>query len=286
MKEILLTIDFKQHHINEYTTFCRQLLATNQSELQNVHKIEREYRDRVPIWWYTYPCFLYSMLNGSLRIMVVDLIIRMGFFIQDLRNNIAKFHGQQFIGSSSSSSFTVYRGQGLSKADFDQLVKAKGALLSFNNFVSTSENLQVSLRFILDPSISSIPYADVHDASHFKGEKEILLSMYSIFRIGSMKQIDGNNRLWQVDLTLTGDTDAELHVVTGHMREVIYSGAEEWDRLGTLLFQLGEFDKAQETGQGEYKDAIAYFQQSIEIQQKILQPTDVDFATTYSNIGP
>ncbi|CAF2741251.1 unnamed protein product [Rotaria sp. Silwood2] len=148
MKEILLTIDFKQHHINEYTTFCRQLLATNQSELQNVHKIEREYRDRVPIWWYTYPCFLYSMLNGSLRIMVVDLIIRMGFFIQDLRNNIAKFHGQQFIGSSSSSSFTVYRGQGLSKADFDQLVKAKGALLSFNNFVSTSENLQVSLRFI------------------------------------------------------------------------------------------------------------------------------------------
>ncbi|CAF2768374.1 unnamed protein product [Rotaria sp. Silwood2] len=127
-----------------------------------------------------------------------------------------------------------------------------------------------------------------------------------------MKQIDGNNRLWQVDLMLTGDTDAELYVVTGHMREVIYSGAEGWDRLGTLLFQLGEFDKAQEvydilldqtrtdyrkspiykmlgkvkTGQGEYKDTIAYFQQSIEIQQKILQPTDVDFATTYSNIGP
>ena len=47
----------------------------------------------------------------------------------------------------NSQSFTVYRGQGLSKTDFDQLIKTKGGLMSFNNFLSTSINRKISLEF-------------------------------------------------------------------------------------------------------------------------------------------
>ena len=52
--------------------------------------------------------------------MEIDLIIKLGLYIRDLLENI-----------THSSLFTVYRGQGLSQTDFDQLMKTKGGLLSF-----------------------------------------------------------------------------------------------------------------------------------------------------------
>jgi hypothetical protein len=63
------------------------------------------------------------MLNRALRLMNVDIIIKMGFFIDH----------------HSANSFTVYRGQDMSKVDFEQMVKTKGGLISFNNFLSTSK---------------------------------------------------------------------------------------------------------------------------------------------------
>jgi hypothetical protein len=84
LKEILLTIDFDQGHIKEFLTYCREQFDGNHTELKNVDKIEKEYRRHQPIWWYTYECFLYSMLNRALRLMEVDLITTMGFFVRDL----------------------------------------------------------------------------------------------------------------------------------------------------------------------------------------------------------
>ncbi|CAF2623730.1 unnamed protein product [Rotaria sp. Silwood2] len=187
----------------------------------------------------------------------------MGFFIRDLHNHIAQLHAQQFAGQSISNSFTVYRGQGLPKADFDQMVKAKGGLLSFNNFLSTSMHRIVSFNFArrtmesselvgilfvieIDPFIPSTPYANIRDVSYFKREEKILFSMHSIFHIGSIQQIDGNNRLWEVNLILTSDNDPELHVLMKHMREETYPDEKGWNRLGMLLIKLEQFDKVQE----------------------------------------
>jgi hypothetical protein len=115
LKEILITIDFEQIHIDEFLTYCREQLAGNTIELKNVEKIEKEYHHHQPIWWYTYDCFLYSMLNRALRTMEVDLIIKMGFFVRDLHNHITAHHSEQYRGSDHSASFIVYRGQGLSR---------------------------------------------------------------------------------------------------------------------------------------------------------------------------
>jgi hypothetical protein len=54
---------------------------------------------------------------------------------------------EQYIDHPESTSFIVYRGQGLPQTDFDQLIKNKGGLLSFNNFLSTRKNCGVSLKF-------------------------------------------------------------------------------------------------------------------------------------------
>ena len=91
--------------------------------------------------------FLYPMLNRALRTMEVDIIIKMGFFIGDLHRQIEQLHSEQFNGHHSKTTFTVYRGQGLPKAAFEQMTKTKGGLMAFNCFLSTSKKRDVSLGF-------------------------------------------------------------------------------------------------------------------------------------------
>ncbi|CAF1491796.1 unnamed protein product [Rotaria sp. Silwood1] len=252
----------------------------------------------------------------------------MGFFIRDLHNHIVGLHAQQFAERSILNSFTVYRGQGLMKADFDRMITTQGGLLSFNNFLSTSMDRQVSLAFAdsnqsapdrigvlfaitINSSISNTVFANIRDVSYFTEEEEILFSMHSIFRIGSIKQIDGNDCLWEVDLTLTIDNDPDLQILTEQMRKETYPEQKGFSRLGALLIKLGQFNKAEEVcgvlldqtktnsgkasiydmlgmvkrGQGEYKEAVAYYNKSMEIKQKVLSSTDADLGTSYNNIG-
>ncbi|CAF1121531.1 unnamed protein product [Rotaria sp. Silwood1] len=250
----------------------------------------------------------------------------MGFFIRDLHNHIAKLHQEQYAGHARSKSFIVYHGQGLSETNFDQLNKTKNGLLSFNNFLSTSTDREVSFNFIrqtirtsdlvgvlfvmkIEPSIVSTPFANVRDVSYFE-EEEILFSIHSIFRIGKIQQMD-NDRLWRVDLMLVSDEDPELQVLTEQIHKNTNPNAKGWDRLGICLIKQGDFNKAQDLynilldqttndrekadiynqlglvkeNQGEYQQAIAYYQQSSNILEKILSPTDTRLAASYSNIG-
>jgi len=263
LKEIILTIDFEPQHKNEFLTFCRQLFSVNASELEHVNMIEKDYRPQQAIWWYTSPCFLYTMLNRALRLMEVDLIIKLGFFVRDLHNHIAELHSQQYSGRSHKESFTVYRGQGLSLKDFADLKNAQGGLLSFNNFLSTNLDRQISFLFAennqgdpnligilfqitIDPSISSSIFANVRDFSHFEEEEEILFSMHSIFRIELVKKIDGYDRLWQVDLTSADENKSSLHLLTERLREETFPQKKGWYRLAILLVKLGQFDKAEQ----------------------------------------
>jgi hypothetical protein len=243
LKEILLVIDFDDEHINAFLTYCREQFVGNSTALNTVEKLREEYRHYRLIWWYTCDCFLYSMLNRILRMMEVDLIIKMGFFVRDLHKHIAELHSEQYGEQQHSDSFIVYRGQGLSESDFHQLMKTKGGLMSFNNFLSTSLDRDISFTFAdsnrhdraligvlfeitVNPSVPSTPFANIGNVSYYRGENEILFSMHSVFRIEHVKQIDNNDRLWQVDLTLTSDTDPQLHALTKHIREEIKGSTE------------------------------------------------------------
>ena len=328
LKEILLTIEFNQEHFQDFILYCRELFASNSKELKNVDKLEQEYYQHTSIWWYTYPCFLYSMLNKALRTMEVDIIIKLGFFLCDLHKHLVQLHSEQYNEDNYSDSFIVYRGQGMSQTDFDELIKTEGGLLSFNNFLSTSKNSQVSVDFArratlssnqigvffvitMDPSISYTPFANIRHISYYQQEDEILFSMHSIFRIEQIKGIDEDKDLWQVNLTLTNDNDPQLNALTECMREETFPNAKGWHRLACLLIKLGEFDKAKQvydvllnqisndgekayiyhmigtikTDQGEYEEAIKFYEKSISIQQEILPSDHIDFATAYNNIA-
>jgi tetratricopeptide (TPR) repeat protein len=260
MKEILLVIEFEQKHFMEFIQYSREVYADNERELTKIKKLEREYRDETPIWWYTYECFLYPMLNRALRLMDVDIIIKMGFFIGDLHRHIEQLHKNQF--ADSRKSFKVYRGQGMSKGDFEQLTKTKGGLMSFNNFLSTSKDQEVSLKFarralpnhdmvgilfviVIDPAKSTTPFASITGVSYFKKEEEVLFAMHTVFRIGEITPMGENHRLVRVELTLTSDNDPDLRRLTDRIREETFPDVEGWYRLGQVLLKMGQPDKAQ-----------------------------------------
>ncbi|CAF1497392.1 unnamed protein product [Adineta steineri] len=263
LKEILLTIDFEDKHFKEFITYCREAFGDDKNELKNINQLEKAYKNNTPIWWYTWDAFLYPMLNQSLRSMNVDIIVRMGFFIKDLHLDIQRLHSEQFDGDQSSTTFTVYRGQGLSKEDFAEMIKTEGGLLSFNSFLSTSKDRDVSLNFTqeaatnpnlvgilfvmsINCAYSTTPFASITDVSYFQTEDEVLFSMHTIFRIEDIKPMDGNNHLYQVNLRLTNDNDPDLRTLTDRIRQEILPDSTGWDRLGYLLRKMGQSGKAQE----------------------------------------
>ncbi|CAF2830688.1 unnamed protein product [Rotaria sp. Silwood2] len=119
----------------------------------------------------------------------------MGFFLSDLHQQIEHLSNQQPI---TEIPFTVYRGQGMSIYEFEKLRQSIGGLLSFNNFLSTSMNKDVSLMFCptsysdpdiipilyemeIDPTQKSTAFASLTNMSQFDSEEEILFSMHAVF---------------------------------------------------------------------------------------------------------
>ncbi|CAF0851251.1 unnamed protein product [Adineta steineri] len=328
LKEILLTINFEDKHIKEFISYCRKVYEDDEHELKNVNQLQTTYKNNIPIWWYTWDAFLYRMLNQALRSMDADMIVRMGFFINDLQCDIQRLHLEQFNDHQSGTTFTVYRGQGLPKEDFTEMTKTKGGLLSFNNFLSTSKNRNVSLDFAqqaainpdlvgilfvmsINPTHSTTPFACVSDVSYFHTEDEVLFSMHTIFRIGVIKPIDGDNHLYKVNLTLTNDNDQDLRTLTDRIRQETFPNSKGWYRLGELLIKMGQSNKAQEVyeallhqttdesgrapiygqlgsikdDQGKYQEALTYYEKSLAIKQKTLPSNHPDLGTSYNNIG-
>jgi tetratricopeptide (TPR) repeat protein len=329
MKEILLTIKFEQQHIEEFITYCRDVLADNPGQLQDVDIFEQKYRDQTPIWWYTFECFLYPMLNRALRLMDADLIIKLGFFIGDLHRQIEQLHKEQFADPSSNKSFSVYRGQGMAKEQFEKMTTSKGGLLSFNCFLSTSRDRNVSLKFAqrtttnadmvgvlfvmtINPDQSTTPFASVIDLSHYTGkEDEVLFSMHTVFRIGNITPMGENHRLFRVELTLTSDNDKDLRRLTDRIREETFPDSTGWYRLGQVLLHMGQPQRAQQVyeilleqkteeiakapiynqlgwvkyQEGEYQEAIRFYEKALAIQQQSLPPNHPSLAGSYGNIG-
>ncbi|CAF3810641.1 unnamed protein product [Rotaria sp. Silwood1] len=260
-KEILLDMDHGQQVIKDLITFCQKKYQGNPEELRVIQEFERTYRPSKAIWWYTRQCFTYKMLNRALRTLDGDIIIRMGFYLCDVHRQIEDLHSRR-IDQYHGKTFPLYRGQGLLTADFEKISKNKGGLISFNNFLSTSKNRDVSLEFAkdalrttdmvgvlfqmtIDPTESSTPFASIRELSEFAQEEEILFSMHTVFRIGDVRKIDKKSPLYEVGLKLTADDDQQLRRLTDRIRQET-SGSTGWYRLGQLLLKIGQFDKAEE----------------------------------------
>ncbi|CAF0909322.1 unnamed protein product [Adineta steineri] len=321
LKEILLTINCEDKNLKEFITYCRNVYDGDENQLKNVHELQTTYKYNIPIWWYTWDPFLYRMLNCALRSMNFDIIVRMGFFIYDLHRDIQRLHSEQFDGDQSGQIFTVYRGQGLSNDDFTKMTNTKGGFLSFNNFLSTSKNHDVSLNLAqqaatnpdlvgilfvmsINPTDSTIPFASITDVSYFHMEDEVLFSIHTIFRIEDIKSMDGNKHLYQVKLTLTSDNEQDLRTLAHRVRQETFPSSIGWHRLGLLLEKMGQFSKAQEIYEvllhqttyesdkapiyirlGQIKYNQGEYQEALTYYKKTLLSNHSDLDVSYNNIG-
>jgi len=182
------------------------------------------------------------------------------------------------------SAIQVYRGQCLSKNDFDNMQRRKGGFITFNNLLSAAPNREicsfyahsvaekpetVGVVFVInaDPNISSIPFALISDISNFPVEEEVLFSRNSVFRIGDIKpNYEDNCLYYEINLTLTDDQDSESHILEQHIRQEI-TGQTDWDSLTNLLFKAGQYRIVEELCKkhlkkvtDESKQSLLYYQ--------------------------
>ncbi|CAF2058913.1 unnamed protein product [Rotaria magnacalcarata] len=260
-KDIILEIDEDDKKpMKALVAYCHDQGVSK----QQLNYFQNEYNQKSAIWWYTENIFLYSMLNKALRSLDMEVMVKMGFFIRNLHRQLEQLHQEQL--SKYEQKFVVYRGQGMVPEDFQHLVGTKGGLLSFNSFLSTSKDREVSMRFVQDAlrnntatiailfimtidqktiSASNTPFAMIEDESAVKGEQEILFTMHTVFRVVKIKQTAKNSRLWDVQLTIIGDNDPQLSALTNHIEKEV-QGSTGWRRMGKLMLQVGHFDLAEE----------------------------------------
>ncbi|CAF4953134.1 unnamed protein product, partial [Rotaria socialis] len=314
-KDIILEIDDDdEKSMNTLAIYCQK---QNIPE-QKINEFKRNYHQKSAVWWYTKEIFLYGMLNRGLRSLDMEAMSKLGFFIRKLHLELEQLHKEQ--SASFKKSFTVYRGQGLSQQDFQNLMDSKGGLLSFNNFLSTSKQKEVAMNFIqdsphestdivgvifimtIDPSkisTSNTPFAMIDEHSALPQEQEILFTMHTVFRVGEIKQTTENSRLWEVQLTITDESDPQLSALTNCIKEEI--DGTRWHRMGKLMLKVGHFDQAEElynellenssndtdrahiyhqlgilkNDQGQYQAAVTFYEKSLEIKRKALPEDDV-----------
>lgn len=143
LAQILFELDYGEKSIKELMDYIRKADISTDVTLS---MIEQDYHNHPPIWWYTSDYFFYSVLNQALRTLDTATLIKMGFFIRDLHQQIKQLHQEQY-GDKNTTHFTLYRGQAMSQVDFQKLNATKSGLISFNNFLSTSEDIGVSTAY-------------------------------------------------------------------------------------------------------------------------------------------
>ncbi|CAF3645063.1 unnamed protein product [Rotaria socialis] len=252
-KDIILEIDDDdEKSMNTLVKFFRK---QNISETE-ISEFKREYHDKSPVYWYTKPMFLYAVLNRGLRSLDMEAMRKLGFFIRSLHLQLEQLHQEQ--SASFQTAFTVYRGQGLSKEDFQNLMDSKGGLLSFNNFLSTSKKQKVATSFVQDA---------------LERNPDITPS---------------NSRLWEVQLAITDESDPQLADLTDCIKEEV-QGTTGWYRMGNLMLKVGHYDQAEEL-YNELLDNISTDSDRAHVYHQLgvinyHQEDDASLAPTYGNIG-
>jgi tetratricopeptide (TPR) repeat protein len=323
IEQILSKIDFEEKHFDEFIIYSRQIFNEDKKELENLNQLNREYYSQKPIWWYTWDSFLFRMINQALRSLNLGVIIRMGFFINDLYTNLERLNNQH-----NEKSLTVYRGQRISKKDFEQINKIKDHFISFNHFFLTNQNYKVSLHsakqsqrnddligilFIINIDVeqTSLSFASITDISYFHIEDQLLFPMHTVFRIDDIKLIDGNNHLYEVTLTLNNHIEKDIQKIRHRIREETFPDQKGWHRLGQLLIKTNQFTKAEQVYQillnqttseseqatiyhqlafikylqKEYQSALIFYEKSLSLNQQILSPNHIHLAYSHTNIA-
>ncbi|CAF1181114.1 unnamed protein product [Adineta steineri] len=236
--DMILRLEHNHIAKSELLEVCRANLSSNPSELEKINAFEQTYQSKDAAKWYTKDCFLYRLLNKSLRNGNIDQIVKLRYFIHDLHNQLAELQFNFLRSRSQNQSIlTLYRGLRMTMSEVNEFRHHEGHFLSTNSFLSTTQDYEAALFFsgegrVSDPEVSvvfdisvdtsighSVPFASIEYQSMFQDEDEILFSIGAVFHIGETKEI--GERLWTVKLILTPQQEGLWTNLTKHLKKIV-----------------------------------------------------------------
>ncbi|CAF3589996.1 unnamed protein product [Rotaria sp. Silwood1] len=315
----LVRIEGTEKDKEELISICEKKYKDNKEEMKNVREFKHNYRSDQALWWYTKESFLYRMLNKAFRRQDTSLLYLMRFFIADIWKAIEKHRCKKAI--------RTYRCQSISQEEFNGLVNATGKLISMTSFVSTSLDATEARNFLessddfrqvffeidADPQLQGVkPFAELSQLSAHPKEKEVLMTVGSIYRILDVKHHD--DQFWIIRMQLCSENENSLRFTIEHMKLENLVVGHEQKRLAfvTQLMKMNKLDEAekhlrhlQDTMLDNHKDitslysklgdlafekedlpkSLYWYQLALDRKQKTLKENDPNLADSYNSIG-
>ncbi|CAF3415811.1 unnamed protein product [Rotaria sp. Silwood2] len=229
--DMILRLDQTKYSKDELLEFCRSKYANDPIEIKKIKDFEDNYESNDAVKWYTKNCFLYRLLNQSLRTEIINSIVKMRYYIYDVHNQLAQLQSSFIESLNGQTNLILYRGQTMAKNELDKIRENCGSFISMNSFLSATQEKQVAVVFsgdgetsnpnevsviyemMIDTNIRSTPYAKIK--SFIPDEEEILFSMGPIFRIEHVDESD--NHVSYVKLTMVHLEDELWNKLTKHL---------------------------------------------------------------------
>ncbi|CAF4473144.1 unnamed protein product, partial [Rotaria sp. Silwood2] len=319
LMDSLLRIDATEEDKKELISICKKKYKENKKELHNVREFKDNYKPGKVLWWYTRESFLYRMLNKALRVQDTKLLYLLRFFIFDLWKAIEKHR--------CSTPIRTYRSQSISEDEFRGLSNSIGKLISMSSFFSTSLDAKKALDFVdttdglrqiffdidADPRIKGVkPFAEVSAHSAHPDEREVLMTVGSIYRILDISRGDG--KVWTIKMRLCSEDENNMRSTLEHMKmENLVKGHEQKRLLfAARLMQMNKLNEAEkhlihlyDTLPRDHKDIVLLYskfgdlafekddfaaslkwhQKALKRKNETLQQDDTNLAESYNSIG-
>jgi len=299
MHEFMVTLenDDDEKAKEEMISHCREQFKGNRNMQSRIDAFSNQSlvdNKEKAIFWYTDNSFIHICTNTVLRKENISQVYSYRYIIKLICQQLKGLH-KQFIDAyraqTKKTSLRLYRGQYLKSEQIELLTKNIKHLISLNGFVSTTRNRDIAMLFIkknyrqegFEPvlfkidvdmgSEQSVAFADVSKLSKYPGEKEVLLSIGSVFSVKSVKLVDVDDQLKIYEIHLSLNQDNQLSVIK-YIEQTYANNVDSADRsvlFGKLLFDMGECEAA-----------IKYFKDAL---NRLSNNNDQLLATYLNNIG-
>ncbi|CAF1391086.1 unnamed protein product [Rotaria sordida] len=258
---------------------CKQHYNNNKIELDKIIEFETNFSHDLAIRWYTRDCFLYRLLNKSMRTQNINEIYKYRSFILDLHEQLGILHQSM----KSPEIMQVYRGQLMKFEELEQMRANINGLISLNTYFSTSTKAEVASNFCggglgrptfqsviftinIKSNVTTKPFANIQEFSYMHDEGEVLFSAGTVFRINDVSEF--NEGIWSTELELSSDVQEELDDVMQYMRMQI-AERPTLATFGNFLAEMGDLEKAEHIGTvhfraGDYQTALKMYKSALD----------------------
>jgi hypothetical protein len=211
--DTLLCLPYTDESRTEMIEEFRRIYNDNDLTLADIDIFEQTYNCNSALQWYTRDSFLFRTINKALRSSDVEMMFKMRYFLTDLYVQLNDLYQQSQTLYNRPIIEKLYRGQLMSKNEFEYFQQLQGHIISINTFFSTTTSLQIALLFANSsfnnddffPIVFCIetnpyvhhkrPYANISKFSIYSDEDEVLFAMGSLFRIQYIERLDRTSNI-------------------------------------------------------------------------------------------